>query len=42
MSELKLAVKQGEQINVGFTVNQGGNPMDLSNYTVRFEVKRSW
>lgn len=41
MSELKLAVKQGEEINVGFTIKQGGNPMDLSNYTVRFEVKRS-
>lgn len=41
MSELKLSVKQGEEINVGFTINQGGNPMDLSSYTVRFQVKRT-
>lgn len=41
MAELKLPVKQGEEINVGFTINQGGSPMNLSDYTVRFEVKRS-
>lgn len=41
MAELILPVKQGEEINVGFTINQGDNPMDLSSYTVRFEVKRS-
>lgn len=40
MSELKLPVKQGEEINVGFTVNQDGNPMDLSDYTIRFQVKK--
>ena len=41
MSELKVAVKQGEEINVGFTINQGGDPMDLSSYTIRFQVKRT-
>ena len=40
MGELKLRVKQGEEINVGFTIKQDGNPMDLSSYTVRFQVKR--
>ena len=40
MSELKLPVKQGEEINIGFTINQNGQPMDLSDYTVRFQVKK--
>ena len=40
MSELRLPVKQGEEINVGFTINKNGNPMDLSNYTVHFQVKK--
>lgn len=41
MSKLKLPVKQGEELNIGITINQGGNPMDLSSYTVRFQVKRT-
>lgn len=40
MSELKLPVKQGEELNIGFTINQDGNPMDLSDYTVHFQVKK--
>ena len=40
MSELKLPVKQGEEINVGFTIKTDGNPMDLSNYAIRFQVKK--
>lgn len=40
MAELKLKVKQGEEINVGFTIKQDGNIMDLSNYTVHFQVKK--
>ena len=41
MAELKLPVKQGEEINVGFTIKQDGDVMDLSDYTVRFQVKRT-
>ena len=41
MSELRLPVKQGEEINVGFTIKQNGEPMDLSDYTVRFQVKKA-
>ena len=41
MSELKLPVKQGEEINVGFTINQDGQPMDLSDYFIHFQVKRT-
>lgn len=41
MSELVLPVKQGEELNFGFTIKEGGNPMDLSSYTVRFQVKRT-
>lgn len=40
MSELKLPVKQGEEINVGFTINQDGQPMDLSDYAIHFQVKK--
>lgn len=40
MSELIMPVKQGEELNVGFTIKQDGEPMDLSSYTVRFQVKR--
>lgn len=41
MGELKLNVKQGEEINVGFTIKTNGNPMDLSLYNIRFQVKRA-
>ena len=40
MSELKVAVKQGEELNLEFTIKQDGNVMDLSDYTVRFQVKK--
>lgn len=40
MGNLILAVKQGEELNVGFTINEDGNPMDLSDYTIRFQVKK--
>lgn len=39
-NELILAVKQGEELNRGFTIKAGGNALDLSDYTVRFQVKR--
>ena len=40
MSELILPVKQGEELNIGFTIKQDGSPMDLSDYTVRVQVKK--
>lgn len=40
MSELKLPVKQGEELNVGFTIKIDGEVMDLSNYTIHFQVKK--
>lgn len=40
MSELKLPVKQGEEINVGFTIKTEGQAMDLSDYTIHFQVKK--
>ena len=40
MAELKLPIKQGEELNVGFTIKQDGNPMDLTEYTVRVQVKK--
>lgn len=41
MAELKLPVKQGEELNVGFTIKTEGTPMDLTNYTIHFQVKRA-
>lgn len=41
MAELRLPVKQGEEINVGFTIKQDGEVMDLSAYTVHFQVKKA-
>lgn len=41
MAELKLPVKQGEEFNVSFTIKQGDNAMDLTDYTVRFQVKKN-
>lgn len=41
MAELKLNVKQGEEINVGFTIKANGAILDLSTYTVHFQVKRA-
>lgn len=40
MSELILPIKQGEELNVGFTIKQDGQAMDLSDYTVRVQVKK--
>ena len=40
MSELKVPVKQGEELNLGFTIKEDGNAMDLSDYTVHFQVKK--
>lgn len=41
MGELRLPVKQGEEINIGFTIKEGGQAMDLTDYTIRFQVKRT-
>ena len=40
MAELVLPVKQGEELNIGFTIKQGGNPIDLTDYKIRVQVKR--
>jgi hypothetical protein len=40
MSELILPIKQGEELNIGFTVKEDNNPMNLSTYTIRFQVKK--
>lgn len=39
MACLKLKVKQGEEINVSFTIKQDGDPMDLDGYSIKFQVK---
>ena len=41
MAELNVCVKQGEEINIGFTLKENGEPMDLSTYTVHFQVKKT-
>jgi len=41
MAELKVNIKQGEELNIGFTIRQDGVPLDLSDYKVLFQVKRS-
>ena len=41
MGRLKVAVKQGEELNISFTIKQEGEPLDLSNYSVSFKVKRN-
>lgn len=38
-SKLVLHVKQGEIINVGFTIMAGDVPMDLTSYDIVFQVK---
>lgn len=38
---LKLKVKQGEDKSVGFTIKQNNSPMNLTNYTVHFQVKKT-
>lgn len=41
VKELILPVKQGEEFNRGFTIKANGSPMDLSEYHIRFQVKRT-
>lgn len=41
MGCLKLKVKQGEEKSVGFTIKQNGEAMDLTNYTIHFQAKRT-
>lgn len=36
-----ICIKQGEERSVGFTVQAGEVPLDLTNYTIKFEVKRA-
>lgn len=38
-NKLVIPVKQGEEFNVGFTIDAGDSPMDLSGYRIRFLVK---
>lgn len=38
---MKLKVKQGEEKSVGFTIKQNGEAMDLTDYTIHFQVKRT-
>ena len=40
MAELILPIKQGEELNIGFTIKQNGTVMDLSDYTIRVQVKK--
>lgn len=40
MGCFKIKIKQGEELNVGFTIKQDGEPMDLSGYDgIKFQVK---
>lgn len=36
-----MEVKQGESRSFGFTIKQKGEPMDLSDYTVTVQIKKS-
>lgn len=36
---LRVACKQGEEFNLGFTIKCNDSPMDLSTYTVKVQVK---
>lgn len=38
---LLLEIKQGEDRNFGFTIKLGGEPFDLTDYQVLFQVKRA-
>ena len=38
-NRIKLCVKQGEEFNRAFTIYSGDNPLDLTNYTIKFTVK---
>lgn len=37
---LELCVKQGEVLDIPFTIKQDGVPLDLTNYTISFQVKK--
>lgn len=39
MAELIMRVKQGEELNIGFSIKAGDSLMDLTGYNVRFQVK---
>lgn len=39
MNKLILPIKQGEEVNVGFTIMSGDNPLDLTDFTIVFQVK---
>lgn len=39
-SKLIVPIKQGEELNVAFTVKGNDMPLDLSGYTIKFIVKR--
>lgn len=39
--ELVLPIKQGEEMNIGFTVMAGEQRMDLTGFTVKFQVKEN-
>lgn len=40
MAELNVCVKQGEELNLGFTIKENGDEMDISDYNVHFQVKK--
>lgn len=40
-NRLIVRVKQGEELNLGFTIKQNNNIMDLSDYSISFKVKYS-
>lgn len=40
-ARLVLEIKQGESRGFGFTIEQDNQPMNLTGFTVLFEVKRS-
>lgn len=41
MDRVVLKVKQGEELNIGFTIKQGGQPFNLSGYNVLVQVKNN-
>lgn len=41
MDRVYLKVKQGEELNIGFTIKQGEQPFNLSAYNVIVQVKNN-
>lgn len=41
MDRVYLKVKQGEELSIGFTIKQGGQPFNLSAYNVLVQVKNN-